>query len=155
MLLILLLVLFTVDFCQRLLVLPSAQNRNLLQPPLAAYQSQTPYESSQISALAHTWQAISEPPTPLPQKKLSDYNSRQFGDVQLVLLAVYTDDEFTALFRYSSVTEPIAKLLRVKSGQKLQHVEIGTIEPRQVTLIFDGKITVLSLFRPKQNNLQP
>jgi hypothetical protein len=155
MLLILLLVLFSADFSRRLLTLPSAQNRNVLQPPLPVFLDKTPYTISQISDLAEKWRPIAEETeSPIP-KKLADHNSRQFGDVQLILLAIYTEGEFTALLRYSSMSEPTPKLVRVKAGQNLEQVDIAAIERHQVTLNFAGQTSVLTLFRPKQTNLQP
>jgi len=152
MLLMLLAILLFVDFSQRLLVLGAEQNRDFVNPSFDTFQLTPPYNIAEITTLAQQWRPAATSDVTAQDKPALIQDARQFGDVRLLLMAIYTEGESTALFRYSTSTETTPKLIRLKVGGQLEQVTISKIERHQVTINFAGEDSVFKLFRPKQTN---
>lgn len=151
-LLVLLTILLFVDFSQRLLVLGAEQKRDFVDPPFDSFQLSPPYVVAELNTLAEQWRQAATTETSVPDKSVSVQDARQLGDVRLLLMAIYTEGEYTALFRYSTLTDSTPKLIRLKTGGQLEQVTVSKIERHQVTLNFAGEDSVFKLFRPKQTN---
>lgn len=142
-----------VDFSQRILVLDAEQKRDFAYSPFQPFSLSPAYRVDEISALsARLRQAANHDAANSQLPAASIQNARQFGDLQLSLLGIYTQGELTALFRFNTEAEPTPKLIRLKQSEQLQHVTIAKIERHQVTVNFAGEDSVFTLFRPKQTN---
>jgi hypothetical protein len=144
---------FFVDFSQRILVLDSEQKRDFVYSSFKPFTLALPYRMDEINALSTRLRQSANSDAANSQQAASTIqNARQFGDLQLSLLAIYTKGEFTALFRFNTEAEPTPKLIRLKQGEQLQHVTIAKIERDHVTIQFAGEDSVFTLFRSKQTN---
>ncbi len=137
-----------VDFCTRIMIWSDATNRDLVRPPLSSSARVSPYQLKDFETLAASLQQPIADTAATSAAQKTDVQTRQFGDLNLKLLAIYQDRGFVAVVRVVRSEQSQAELIRIKQGDHLEQLTVTNLESHQISIEFAGETTTIQLFKP-------
>jgi len=139
-----------VHFVNGVYLAEQPQLRELDFEPIALPDNALPYNADTLQQTISQW-ALPALATAAPEQAaanlLAGYDNARLGNTHIALLAIYQQQQPTAVLALQSPNQPLT-FVRLVAGERIGDIELSQVSVRNVTMAQDGQQITLRLFNP-------
>ncbi len=136
-----------VDFHQRIYVTYSSESREWQATPLSLLFTRHDYDQNVLEETLKSMYGAADTTGPAQDPSAELPGEFSFGDIKLVLLAIYQQRQPTAVVSLKQ-SDGSRKIHKVISGGKLGNVDVIAVGTHHLELSYQGQTRKLKLFSP-------